>query len=80
MSGIRKDDPDAVRAIDELNATVGYDIRVVLDDQWWRVAAVGGRVEVLFTADGVRALARFAPRPDAPEIAERIIRGKKGAQ
>lgn len=62
------------QAVAEFNASVGYDIRTVLSDSHWFVASVNGaRPDVLVSAEGMRAMARFAPRPDAAEVVEQII-------
>jgi hypothetical protein len=65
-----------MRAVDELSVTVGYDVRAVLTPGARRVVRLGGPespVEVLLNAEEMRALARFAPRPDAGNLVERLI-------
>lgn len=71
---VPKTSPVGQFAIAEFNHNVGYDIREVFEDAWWQVGITpGGDAGVLLAADGVRAMARFAPRPDASELVEQII-------
>lgn len=74
VAGYSKTSLIGLAAIAEFNLVVGYDIREVMRDEWWKVGDGGdGRADVLLTADGARAMARFAPRADAPEVVERVI-------
>lgn len=70
---IEKGTPAAEQAVAEFNAVVGYDIRVVFSDDTWAVMLVDGEPQVVVNADGMRTMARFAPRSDALEVAEQVI-------
>lgn len=70
---IDKNSPMGLFATAEFNHNVGYDIREVMRDEWWKVAEIDGRPGVVLSADGMRAMAPFAPRANAAEVVEQII-------
>lgn len=75
---VPKDSSEGVTALAEFNAVLGFDFSKVAHNEWWQVVRdADGHCEVVVTADGMRVMARFAPRPDAGEFAERIIRAAR---
>lgn len=79
MSEVPKNTPDGLLARAEWLLNLGYDIAAVMNDEDWSVRLLDGYPEVMLTANGLRVMARFAPRPLGPEVAEEIIAAGRAA-
>lgn len=67
-------DPRHQVALDDMREQTGLNISDVLLPNQWAVMLVDGHPMVIVNEDGMRALALMAPRPDAIQFTEDIIR------
>jgi hypothetical protein len=67
-------DPRVRVALDEFADEFGIRIDRVLLPTHWAVHLINGRPEITLNPDGMRALALVAPRPDAPQLVEDLLR------
>lgn len=79
MEKLTPTDPRWTAALDELSTEIGMDIRQVLLPTHYTVVVADGTPQVVVNAEGMRALALTAPRPDAQEVAEEIITAAEAA-
>lgn len=66
-------DPRYKQAIDTMRAESGLHIPDVLLPTMWCVMEISGEPLVMLNAEGARALALTAPRPNAPQLVEEFI-------
>lgn len=71
-------DPRYQQAIDTMRDETGLNIPDVLLPTMWCVMEVDGEPLVMLNAEGARALALTAPRPNAPQLVEDFITTMRG--
>ncbi len=71
-------DPRWQQAVDTFRAEFGLHAPDVLLPTHWCVMVVDGEPQVMINADGARALALTAPRPNAPALVEEFITTMRG--
>lgn len=68
-----KSDPRVQDALESFYDDYGMFLDKVLLPAHWQVCMLDGKPEVTVNADGMRALALMAPRPDAQQLTEELI-------
>jgi hypothetical protein len=71
-------DPRYRLAVNNYRVEFGMDLDDVLLPSQWCVMDIDGEPMVMINADGARALAVMAPRPDAPQLVEDFITTMRG--
>lgn len=75
---IGANDPRYRQAVDAFHAEFGLHIPDILLPTMWCVMDIDGEPLVMINAEGMRAMALTAPRPNAPQLVEEFITKMRG--